>query len=294
MSDGMQENMGKHSGVISGTALDTANMPVITVPAKPADLTQRQENFARLFLETGVAVEAYRAAYNAEGSSQAAARVEAYRLLRKPKVAARVRELQDAAADRSIRSTAALIAELEEMVAVDVNEVMRLDVGACRFCWSEGRYHWRDNAELAAAVDAWMASLGGPKPLPAPDTAGPVGYQPNREPNADCAACAGTGVPRVKFTSTADVSPAARRLLRGIELFPDGQVKRVLLHDQTQLRAELHKLRGMHVDRSLNLNLNATVPALPKNLSVAEALRILETIAPAPTEAEPIDVVSDQ
>ena len=47
-------------------------------------------------------------------------------------------------------------------------------------------------------------------------------------------------------------APGARRLLRGIELFPDGSVKRLLLHDQTALRIELHKLRGLHVDRSVS------------------------------------------
>lgn len=289
------ENKVKQHDTLACTAQGTANTSAVSVLAKPTDLTQRQENFARLFVETGIAVDAYRAAYNAEGSSRASARVEAYRLLRNPKVAARVREMQDATTDRSLRSTAALIRELEAMVDADPNELARIDVGACRWCWSDppGSFHWRDAAELGTAMDRYVAELASPKPLPVPDASGGYGYRSDREPNPECSCCDGAGVARVKYTSTTDVSPGARRLLRGIELFPDGSLKRVLLHDQTALRVELHKLRGLHVDRSVSLNVNANVPALPKNLSVADALRMLESIAPAPIEAEPIDVVSD-
>lgn len=254
---------------------DIAVADALSVPsAKHGELTPRQETFARLYVETGVAVDAYQAAY-LTNSSRASARVDAYRLLRNPKVAARVRVLQDAAAGRSLRSTAALIAELEEMVDADPNEVCSLTVGACRYCWSDppGSYHWRDAAELARAADAWLASLSTPKPLPAPDTKGSMGYRADREPNPDCSTCNGQGIPRVMFNSSADVSRGARRLLRGIELFPDGSVKRVLLHDQTQLRIELHKLRGLHVDRSVSLNANIDLPA-PQNVSAEDVLSL--------------------
>jgi hypothetical protein len=84
----------------------------------------------------------------------------------------------------------------------------------------------------------------------------------------------------VKFTSTADASPGARRLLRGIELFPDGRVKRLLLHDQVALRIELHRLRGLHVDRSISLNLNADLKPLKRDMTVEEALAIMQELAP--------------
>jgi hypothetical protein len=110
------------------------------------------------------------------------------------------------------------------------------------------------------------------------------------EPNPACGQCDGSGVPRVRFSSTADASPGARRLLRGVELFPDGSVKRVLLHDQAALRMELHKLRGMHVDRSLSVNLSAELKPLRKGLTVEEALAIMESVAPTTGGR----VVSDQ
>jgi hypothetical protein len=206
-----------------------------------AGLTARQEAFARTYAEAGVATDAYISAF--DSSSRAAARVNACRLLRTPKVADRVRQLQDAAASRSVRSTAALLRELQEAVDADPNELVRLDVGSCEACW-------------------------------------PGDADRSREPNPDCTGCHGGGHPHVKFTSTADASPGARRLLRGIELFPDGRVKRLLLHDQVALRIELHRLRGLHVDRSISLNLNADLKPLKRDMTVEEALAIMQELAP--------------
>jgi hypothetical protein len=128
------------------------------------------------------------------------------------------------------------------MATADVNELVRLDVGSCEQCWGE---------------DA----------------------DRSRDPNPDCAGCHGAGKPRVKFASTADVSPGARRLLRGVELFPDGKIKRLLFHDQTALRIELHRLRGLHIERSINVNATVNVPALDK-MSREEQLAFLESLRP--------------
>ena len=78
------------SETLENTALHgttTANMEVQMeiVPASEVSggalvsrprLTARQENFARLYAETGVALEAYATAYNCEGSSRATIRVK--------------------------------------------------------------------------------------------------------------------------------------------------------------------------------------------------------------------------
>ncbi len=207
-------------------------------------MTSRQEVFARGYAEGLPAIDAYLSAFETT-SSRGAARVSAFRLLRNPKVAARVKQLQEAAAKRSTRSAEALIAELEEMVEADIGELVRLDMRACAQCWSEGE-----------------------------------GEGAGRDPNPDCIGCDGAGEPKVRFASTSDVSPGARRLLRGIELFPDGRVKRVLLHSQLEARIELHRLKGMHIDRSVSLNLNATVKPLPRGMSIEEALALMESVCP--------------
>ena len=216
-----------------------------------AGLTSRQEIFARSYAEGLSAIDAYLAAFETT-TRRATARVSAHRLLGNVKVAARVKQLQDEAAKRSTRSAEALIAELEEMVEADINELVRLEMRPCAQCWPEG------------------------------ESAG-------RDPNPDCTGCDGAGEPRVRFASTSDVSLGARRLLRGIELFPNGSLKRVLLHSQLEARLELHRLKGMHVDRSVSLNLHATIKPLPKGMSVEEALQIMASVCPT-TDALPAPV----
>jgi hypothetical protein len=245
-------------------------------------LTARQETFARLFAECGVATDAYAAAYDTEPStSRHTVRVNAYRLLRVPKVARRVRELQQAASERTLMSAAELIADLEAMATADVNEIMSLTVGACRYCHGEGgHYQWRDNAELARAIERYRASLDTRTPLPAPDASGGFGYRGDREPNAECGQCDGAGVPRVRFANTADVSPGSRKLYRGIELYQDGTVKRVLLNDPLAVRLELHRVRGMHIDRSMSVTAHVNVPAL-KDMTHEQALDFLDSLRPA-------------
>jgi len=57
-------------------------------------MTPKQEAFARAYVETGNASEAYRRAYNAEKMSEEAIRVEACRLLGNPNVSLTVEKLQ--------------------------------------------------------------------------------------------------------------------------------------------------------------------------------------------------------
>jgi hypothetical protein len=195
-----------------------------------------------------------------------------------------VRVLQDAAAERALKSTAQLVADLEAMATADVNEIMTLTVGACRHCWGVGHhYQWRDEAECARAFDDAIASA-----QPLPDMSGGFGYRSDREPHADCSKCDGAGVQRVRFTNTADVSPGARKLFKGVELFPDGSVKRVLLSDPLAARMELHRIRGMHIDRSMSVTAHVNVPAL-KDLSPEQALDFLESLRPTRPAARRIE-----
>lgn len=223
----------------------------------------------------GDARAAYESAYGCAGSSLATIRVNASRLLHTPRVQARIRELQEQAGAQALRTTQHLVAELEESAAADPNELMSLLNGACRHCWGAGgAYHWRDVDEFCAAAE--RATLKGE---PCPTFDGGTGYDFHRDANPDCRACDGVGLNRVRFNSSQDVSPGARRLLKGIELHSDGSLKRVHLHDQMAMRTELHRLRGMLVDRSMTLNVNATLPT-PKDITPEQALAYLDRLKP--------------
>lgn len=77
-------------------------------------LTQKQESFCLAYLETGNASEAYRRAYNAEGSKPEVVHVKASQLLSNGKIAVRVAELREAASMRNEITVDTLLDELEE------------------------------------------------------------------------------------------------------------------------------------------------------------------------------------
>jgi hypothetical protein len=238
-------------------------------------LTAQQEAFAVHYVTFGDPAAAYRHAYNVTTTKRRSVQDQAYRTLHHPAIAARVTALRNAQAVDPLATRERLIADLQAMVDVDVNEIMQLRVMPCSACWATPNA-WETAA--AAALDAHQDA-------PSAD-----------EPNPLCVACAGAGRNVGMLTNTADLSLPARRLFKGLEFFPGGEIKRVLLHDAAQLRIELHKLRGLHVDRSVSLNAHLDIKPLPKNMSVQEALELMASICPIPpgdTQPDPT-VVSDQ
>ena len=81
---------------------------------KELKLTIKQEAFARAYVETGNASEAYRRAYNAENKKQAVVAVRACELLAHSKVSVMVQQLKYQAAERHAVTVDSLVNELEE------------------------------------------------------------------------------------------------------------------------------------------------------------------------------------
>lgn len=81
---------------------------------KEFKLTIKQEAFARAYVETGNASEAYRRAYNAENTKQEVVAVRACELLAHRKVSVMVKQLKDQAAERHAVTVDSLVKELEE------------------------------------------------------------------------------------------------------------------------------------------------------------------------------------
>ena len=81
---------------------------------KELKLTIKQEAFARAYVETGNASEAYRRSYNAENTKQEIVAVRACELLAHSKVSVMVQQLKDQAAERHAVTVDSLVNELEE------------------------------------------------------------------------------------------------------------------------------------------------------------------------------------
>jgi phage terminase small subunit len=228
-----------------------AELPYKVPPtALPLDV----ERFIQEYVICGNPARAYRSAFG-ESRSKHPAR-SGRDLLTRPEIRARLRVHQDAIATMSVKSTEVLIRELEEMVEADVGELVRIRTGACRYCHGVGGfYQWRDMAEYEKAVNQAIEMR-----KPSPECTGGFGYRFDAGPVEGCVHCEGEGVQRVHLADTDTVSPGARRLYKGLECNPDGSVKKVILHDQLAARVELHRVRGMHIDRSMSINVNANLP----------------------------------
>jgi hypothetical protein len=182
------------------------NLPS-TRPNAAIDLTDKQERFAAWYALHGDPVAAYLHAYSPTTTRRASLQQLAYKVRHHPKVAARIIELRNqAAAGDPMLSSAALINDLQAMVDIDPATLMQLRVVPCSECWTD--------EALATAVARPNA------PLPDVDS-----------PRDDCPSCASAGRLVGHVTPTAELPLAARRLIKGIEFFDDGSVKRVHWHD---------------------------------------------------------------
>ena len=77
-------------------------------------MTPKQEQFARLYVETGNASEAYRQAYNADNMKPETVTNEAYKLLQDPDISAMVDGLKEEARQRHAVTVDDLLSELEQ------------------------------------------------------------------------------------------------------------------------------------------------------------------------------------
>ena len=77
-------------------------------------MTPKQEQFARLYVETGNASEAYRQAYNADNMKPETVTNEAYKLLQDPDISAMVDDLKAEARQRHAVTVGDLLSELEQ------------------------------------------------------------------------------------------------------------------------------------------------------------------------------------
>jgi len=81
---------------------------------KSVNLTPKQDNFCRLYIELGNASAAYRQAYDADDSNDNVVGVEASRLLDNPKISLKLKQIRDDHMRRHNLTVGDLLKELEE------------------------------------------------------------------------------------------------------------------------------------------------------------------------------------
>lgn len=88
-------------------------------------LTVKQEAFAKAYIETGNASEAYRRSYNAKNYSENALAVQASKMLKHPKVVLRIAELQAAHQKRHELTVDRVIAEYARIGFADIRQIVK-------------------------------------------------------------------------------------------------------------------------------------------------------------------------
>lgn len=182
-------------------------------------LTQYELLFVLDYTQTRDLATAARAA----GYRGATPMEEAMRLVSLPHVAEELRrrmpppppEAQPAATQDDV------LERLWAIASVNVADLVQVSTGCCRFCWGEGHHYQRTPREHKLHLAAGGEPEGG------------AGYDPRKPPHADCPECFGEGVTHSKVADLAALPPAARALIRSIEVTKDG----VKLRLDSSLRA---------------------------------------------------------
>lgn len=220
-----------------------------TVELKSETLTAKQEAFARYYVEYQNASTAYRMAYAVSWSTQpTTVWNDASRTLAHPGVAARVQELQAAAAATTVIKARDVLQAQLDVAGADANDIIRYRALCCRHCYGVGHaYQWQEMEWTFAAADALdMGVSADGKPLMKPPSdRGGFGFDPVREPNPTCPHCRGAGVHAVYVTDTDKLPPKTRRLYRGIKIGSNGQLE-VLMEDRADARKEVSKMLGAY------------------------------------------------
>lgn len=138
-------------------------------------LTLKQEGFAKTYVETGNASEAYRQNYNAGNMKPETIHVKACELLANGKVSARVAQLQQSLVKRHEVTVDSLIAELEEARQLAKAEgqsggAVQASMGKAKLCGLlverqrvdvTGNHTVNHVSEPVSATSEWVAGLLG-------------------------------------------------------------------------------------------------------------------------------------
>lgn len=213
-------------------------------------LTAKQEAFCQSYACDRNGVRAYRAAYNVRSDTKdATCENGASKLLRDPRIVARIDEIANAAAvapGGALYDAAWCRARWADIAQADPRELIGLRVGCCRYCWGvDGGYQWHER-EYAEALDAAERAAKRDPDAKLPDMAGGFGYNHTAAPNPDCWKCRGEGVERFVPRDTSNLSPQALLLYGGVKVKRDGY--EIIIADRTKALENVTRMAGGYKD----------------------------------------------
>ena len=214
------------------------------------------------------------------GYKPKAAYAQASVLLKRPEIAEaialRIQTISAQRGDTAGMTPAKVMQMWVDLATADPSDLMEFRQLNCRHCWCVGgAYQW-DAREYADAAAKAM-NLGEDVPL----MEGGDGWNKNADPNPDCTACGGDGVPDVLLKDTRKLKGKARLLFAGLKQTQHGV--EIKLRDQDAALANIAKAMGMFVERrELSGPNGGPVPVASVNVNVpvdpVEASRLYQSI----------------
>lgn len=175
-------------------------------------------------------------AYIAAGYSPLCANEHAWELEYRTGVKRRIQELQRAAAAEVVFEKRDEMLRLLQITQSDISEVVRPVLGPCAFCW--------DDATMLKALQDFAQDE---KSMPDFD-----------KPELQCKRCRGKGTIRTEMADVSLWPPHIRRMLKSVSTDRYG-VTTVEFESRQAAGAELAKLAGWIVDKSININANLNI-----------------------------------
>lgn len=190
------------------------------------------------------------------GYSRKTAGSQAFDLLKKPEIQARLTEIKADIAERLEIEQDKVFRRWWDTANADPSELTQHRIGPCRYCWGhDHQFQWKTVREFDEAHALWQAKAPGEgaslvaqsvHAAEEPSDAGGYGYRLTREVNPDCPECAGLGIPYTWMADTRVISPQARLLFRGVKETKNGI--EILMSDQDRNLEMVAKRLGMLKD----------------------------------------------
>lgn len=241
------------------TSVQPSAAEIFAPPTRETPTDKMVERYAQAYVDTGQWNAAYRRCYDCSGMTSATVYRAAHALSQHPGVIKRVRELRQAAAERSICTVAEVLQAQLEIATANPADVVRVSEHNCRHCYGvDGGYQWRDQDELAVAIAKALDEAAERNRVPKmPDASGGFGFTVHRRPNPDCEHCAGVGEPRVHITDSRELVGGAARLVKSVKQDRFGAIT-VELHDPQAAWDKIARILGAYKD-----GLAITTPSKP-------------------------------
>ncbi|WP_114283714.1 terminase small subunit [Candidatus Halocynthiibacter alkanivorans] len=188
------------------------------------------------------------------GYSPKTAGSQGHDLLKKPEIAARVDELETEITNtiiEEIKFDAVIVSRMwADIATADVNELMSLKVGACRYCYGhDNKYHWRTHREFEQAeIEFNNLTAVKQEREKSPDSSGGFGYKRTLPPSPDCPECDGLGSSFATYADTTRLTGNVALLYNGIRANQYGVEIKVL--DKMHALDQLAKYLGMFKDQT--------------------------------------------